>query len=903
MSIDTRALRGAFDLIYRNPPALGKEAWLFGTGAAGATLWNPPNGLRLQLGHTGLLDGGSGSEAEREGIGVCLRHAATLALELVDCPLFDPHYLHEYQGRLTLEDGVLRVSGSSVYGRFELTAYYCEDPSAFVLEYSDECDRPVERRLRFERRGSRTLDTGTRESADPTQGFVVPAVAALGDSRYGIVYAGGGACAATVLAVDTSGNAERASDAVAQSTATDELGVTVAFAATPAISLRLVCSLSVVGYGELGKPLQLWTPTAPEAAESAAEEAANRLATAFSRPREALLADHHARKAGQWDDTFIHLPDDEHFAQLYWLARYHLKASYRGDVPPFFINGPWGWMQDVRMWPGCWFHWNIHGASCSLAHIGEAEGLLQSYAAWRMRQLPTARENALNDFDCRGAVFQDQQLPHGATNTWTGQRHTHFLATGAQAALHLYDAWRFTGDREFLERVVHPYMAGVVEFWRCYLEPDADGILHSPASIPYEYHGDDSFRDCLTDLAHLRALFPAFALAAAEAGAEDELSAWALEATPRLAPFVPAELPLQYVTTIQEDGSRIYNNPFFYGDIAKPGDQVLAIGKRSGDERWVDHVSTHFDGRSRYGAFCSSQTAHVYPAALVTSDASPDWAERTGADEEARRQWERAVNALRTIRRYPQDESSFDKAGVADPTIAWTGHSLELPAFARLGLSEPLSRAMRYYVDRYQLYKQGMWNYHPRKRWYLDAAHPRFPDGSAGRIEYNPWLLHFAMEPQGIFAETLAIMLCDSAGEVIRLFQAYDGDAVFRLPARGGFIVTAGQEGGALRCVEIESLRGETCAVRVPWDEVALEPLHAADDEAAAPPLELGSAAPSECRQRLVPEGAVVRFDTKPGGRYRLCPAGTDCEIGQVSPPPESTRELASSVLGIPRRF
>ena len=892
MTLDTAALRSAFDLVYKNPPSLGKEAWLFGDGAAGATLWNPPDGLRLQLGHTDLLDGGPGSAAEEEGVGVCLRHAASFGLTLADQPLFDPRYLSDYDGKLRLDDGVLEVSGTGVYGSFGLLAFYCESPAVFVLEYEDECTRPVERRLRFERRGSRTLDTGTRESGDPTQAHRPPTVEIAGDSRYLLSTVAGGSAVATALALEAVHGGEECASTERIVVNADEHGLTVTVPARERVHLRCLFAMSVVGHGAIGRPLAYRAESPAAAVAVARSRAAEGVEAGAQMPTDELLSVHRGIKKRQWDRTFLHLPDDEHFTQLYWLGRYYLKASYRGAVPPFFINGPWGWMEDVRMWPGCWFHWNLHGAACSLAHIGEAPSLLGPYAAWRMRQLPTALENAKNDFGCNGAAFQDQQLPHGATNTWTGQRHTHFLATGAQAALHLFDTWRFTGDSAFLSQVAYPYMAAVVEFWRCYLVPDSDGVLHSPASIPYEYHGDDLFQDCLPDLAHLRALFPAFARAAAAAGTEDALSAWALEATTKLAPFVPVELPLHYVTRLRDDGTRIYDNPFFFGEPAEHAAEVLAIGKRSGDDRWVDHVSTHFDGRSGYGAFCSSQTAHVYPAALVSSDASPGWAERTGADEEEQRQWERAVNALRTIRRYPSDESSFDKAGVADPTIAWTGHSLELPAFARLGLTEALARAMRYYVDRYQIFKQGMWNYHPRKRWSMDAAHPRFPDGSTGHIDYNPWLLHFGMEPQGIFAEALSLMLCDSANETIRLFQAYDGDAMFTLPARGGFLVTAQQIDGELRCVEIESTRGEPCAIRLPWDEALLRLSDGSGTTSDSPDV-----------QTLSGERGVCRFETEAGGRYRVFPSGGSGEFVAMEVPTPRPRELGSSVLGIPRRF
>src|SRR5207244_4100677 len=129
---------------------------------------------------------------------------------------------------------------------------------------------------------------------------------------------------------------------------------------------------------------------------------------------------------------------------------------------------------------------------------------------------------------------------------------------------------------------------------------------------------------------------------------------------------------------------------------AHEGDKVLAIGFGERDRDWISHVKTHAEvlQTGGYGVLCSAQTAHVFPAGLVTSDSSPRWADITGVSTEGRNLWQMSVNALRTIRRYPAEETASDKADVGDRTIAWTGHSLELPAFARLGLVEPLRKAM-----------------------------------------------------------------------------------------------------------------------------------------------------------------------------------------------------------------
>ncbi|MBI3987670.1 MAG: hypothetical protein HY343_12155, partial [Lentisphaerae bacterium] len=504
--------------------------------------------------------------------------------------------------------------------------------------------------------------------------------------------------------------------------------------------------------------------------------------------------------------------------------------------------------------------------------------------AWRARQLPSARTVAESRFNAPGAVFQDWQLPEGKTDCCTDDDHALNIVVGLQLCLQLFDAWRITGDPDLLEQTLYPLMRETALFWRFYLQPDAAGILHVPRSVPYEFHGGYAFRDCLTDLAHLRVFLPAFVRAARALGVADDVTAWASEAVGRLAAFRPVRLPLAHVTETLADGRRVYNTPFFYGDPAGEGDEVLAIGLSEKTGTWVSHVDTFFDGGKGYGVFCSGQAAHIFPAALVTSDASPEWADRLGATPDQRRLYEWSRNALRTLRRYPQTETQADKAAVAEPTLAWTGHSLELPAFARLGLVTELRRAMLYYIDRYQWFPQGMWNYWPKRRWLLHPSRHVNAAGEVCRHEFSPGRLHFSFEPQGIFSETVCLMLLDSAGDLIRLFPAYDRDATFRLPAAGGFMVTAQQVKGRLAVVEIESARGEPCVLRLPWERAVIR--------------ETGGTE----RVEAVRNGRLT-LATRVGGRYRLYAEGLSGDWSPCAPYPATPRESGSATLGIFKRL
>jgi hypothetical protein len=84
-----------------------------------------------------------------------------------------------------------------------------------------------------------------------------------------------------------------------------------------------------------------------------------------------------------------------------------------------------------------------------------------------------------------------------------------------------------------------------------------------------------------------------------------------------------------------------------------------------------------------------------------------------------------------------------------------------------------------------------------------------------------------SIEHLGLLTMTLQEALLQSVSprpgepEVITVFPAWprEGDAEFRLLARGGFLVTAAVRGGETQAVAIESRLGEECRIRNPWGE------------------------------------------------------------------------------------
>lgn len=868
------------DLIYRSPPIHGHQGWLLGSHGAGATVWNPADSVRVQLGHTDLIDRGSANsrDGERAEVTPCLRHAGQLGLSIGGRPLFDPVDLLEYSGRLSLADGELRVEGRSAAGGFSYGAIYGSDPAVFRFTYRDDLAEPAARELHLERLHSRVISDPWRwihdESAGNAEDGAQATKTELRDGVWLVTYHDAGFQSALALHLE---EVDIGHDAAGGHAASEmgRFGIRMRLPASRSATLTVRMAVGVARDGH-----------------SASEDALAALERVTAGDTETWLKRSRRQRSASYASSMIDLPEDRYWEQLWYLGRYHLRASAQGRYPAFFINGPWGWNRDLRAWSRCWFNWNMHGSHLSLPELGEWD-LFKPYVEWRLRQVPVYREVTQREFGLSGIAYQDQQFPDGGTwDKQTGRpMNKGFLANGALVALHLYRQWRFTRDKRFLREVVAPYLGEVVRFWRDYLQTDEDGTLHVPHSNPYEFHSNYNMRDCLTDLELLRTVLPVYAHLARIVGQEAALGEWAADAAGRLARSPALPVPCEYVTTKREDGSRVYDNPFFYGQPYQEGDELESIGWSEEVERWVTHTETHMEGIGNYGVFCSGQSAGIFPAENITSDAAPGWRELTGAGETARAKWDRSRNALRTIRRYPIDESAPDKGDVAEPKIAWTGHSLELPAFARLGLTDQFRKAVSFYIDRYQMFPQGMFNYHPRQRWFGNHSLPSSVTGEELRIEHDPYVIHFAFEPQGIFGEALTLALLDCAGGIIRPFQAYDRDARITLPAWDGFTVTAEQRDGTLLPVRVHSRLGGECRVRVPWERVAVSSVGAAETSGASVDARL--------------ERAVVTFDTEPGGEYVVsaAAAATTAEGAPADVEPSPKTYGRHAVLGLPRRM
>jgi alpha-L-fucosidase 2 len=240
---------------------------------------------------------------------------------------------------------------------------------------------------------------------------------------------------------------------------------------------------------------------------------------------------------------------------LFQFGRYLLISSSRPGGQPANLQGLWNanpnpaWDSkyttnintEMNYWPA------------ELANLSEcAEPLFRMLREVGDQGADVAREN----YGARGWVL------HQNTDLWRvaapmdGPSWGAFTTGGAWLATHLFEHYRFTGDRDFL-REHYPVMKGSAEFFLDFLvpHPTRGWLVTNPSTSPENFPlapGNDAFFDESTgsasrgttlvagstiDMEILRELFAEVAEAAAVLGVDADLRARLVETRAKLAPL------------------------------------------------------------------------------------------------------------------------------------------------------------------------------------------------------------------------------------------------------------------------------------------------------------------------------------------------------------------------------
>ncbi|MFO8002152.1 MAG: glycoside hydrolase N-terminal domain-containing protein [Marinilabilia sp.] len=164
-------------------------------------------------------------------------------------------------------------------------------------------------------------------------------------------------------------------------------------------------------------------------------------------------------------------------------ARYNIISSV-GTNPPN-LQGIWSGTWTPPWSSGFTHDGNVEVAVSSLLP-GRTPGLLEAYMDYHERIMPYYKDNARRLFGARGIALPAHSSTHGwnihfdeqwSLSLWTG-------GAGWAAGI-LYDHYRYTGDEQYLEAHIYPFMKESALFYEDFLFEGKDGkFVFSPSYSP-----------------------------------------------------------------------------------------------------------------------------------------------------------------------------------------------------------------------------------------------------------------------------------------------------------------------------------------------------------------------------------------------------------------------------------
>lgn len=232
-----------------------------------------------------------------------------------------------------------------------------------------------------------------------------------------------------------------------------------------------------------------------------------------------------------WRDFWsrFHLNTGQPYANaLYYMSIYELGVTSRGRMPVKFNGALNLWNEKARKWGASYWCHNQSESYLQVYAANQIE-LAENFHDWIVRVRPEAVKAARKYFQVDGAYYREvmdhfYQVKEPETPTQP-QGMDYILSSGTRYALMLWNRYRYTLDKEFLEEKAYPVIRDCAEFYASYGKLGDDGLYHVGPALSWEEPplGRDAHADC----AAWRAIF-ATAIAAGEILGidQDDISRW-----------------------------------------------------------------------------------------------------------------------------------------------------------------------------------------------------------------------------------------------------------------------------------------------------------------------------------------------------------------------------------------
>jgi hypothetical protein len=781
------------DLVYQTPPSDPMQGLPIGNGEIGVLCWCEGSKIIFAVNKSDLWDDAEIERfhnwaAKEEEFSTTLRHAGRIILDF-KLPIFDLFYLSDFNGRLSLADGSIRLGVEGPFGKATIKAFVDHATGTFCCEVESRLKEEVELDLRLERFGSRTFS-----------------------HWYGLVNRN-----ACLGLGGTKAGCDKKDIYLTHKLTTGTFAVGARVLETNNLKVRTALEHShaaTFSFGETKhKKLSFIVSVTSPGGKNAVEVVKKQLDGVQKQGLAVLSKAHRDAWKEFWLRSLIEF-GDEYIDSLWHVTMFYAAASQRGKYPGRFINGLWTWNRDVQNW-NFYFHWNQQQTYWPLNAAGHHD-LIDSYLNYRFNSLPYAKKDAKEVFKTDGAIVSDVCERRGCNSANEFHNHT----PAAQIAMEFWRQYRYTGDRDFLQTQALPYLLEAAKFFESRFEKGKDGKYHAKEATGYE--GWILLNDCISELVYGKVLFATVLEALEEAGVQEPRAERWRDIMEHLAPLPTVKADKEFI----KKGT--FHRGWFKGDAAT-SDRLLASGFGVKEKQWM----TSFLPEAPSGA--SSETLFEltnmqegkpelpdkYRDDIRCNDGIFPWVEYStvfpsgfvGLANKGTDLYNTAVNTVKMF---------------ACPGMGWLPLGITL---ARLGLGSEARKIINAWPMLWQYYSNGWGHYGPlaimkgessvvhRMNRVADAS---LPDGRREKERF-PFELyayrHMGMEAMSVFAGAVNESLLQSHDGVIRVAPAIvdDQNARFTLHAQDGFVVSSEIQKGKPLWIGIKSNLGKTCKVVNPW--------------------------------------------------------------------------------------
>ncbi|MFV0592528.1 MAG: glycosyl hydrolase family 95 catalytic domain-containing protein [Draconibacterium sp.] len=815
-TVDTESYFAKHDIVYKSPSYEGFEGFPLGNGDLGGLIWATPTGIKIQINKSDTYDG-SNEESTAN-----LRSCGQLDIDF-GAPCFDWIQLKDYDSRLSLYNAETSFIAETPFSKVKVNSFVAVNENVWLIE----CEKQ---------------ETGN---------YLGGASATIGLERWGSRSFGGwyGAYNRDPKFGIGDANASIEESTLLLREQFSKMGFSVACKLVgiesqgEKVSNRRV-ELKTKAF-ENGKFSILIAVATSYKNENTNTKALDLLEAAEKQGLTSLKAEHRNWWHTFWQRSFLHLPDD-YIENIYYLKRYILASSSRGNYPALFNSAIFTWNHDVRNWVKP-HHWNMQQIYWGILPGGDAD-LLKPYINTYFRLIPEAEKYALKR-GAKDAILWTE--PHDYFGEMLGANmsnmHNNFTPA-SQIASFFWDYYNYTGNLEFLQNEGYVFMKKAAGFYLQTLQWDeAKQEYFLFPCQPYEHAYRSNLRNSITDLVTIKSSFANCIAAAKILNVDKEKQKQWQHVIDHLwePPMAPAAI----------FGKSEWGDRFPVGSkmhIPKDTGKLFAYAYTEDGNVYPDSTTAN-DGIFHF----SQNTAIVFPAGLV------------GIEQKGTPYYEAAATAVRI-------RPEYRNAITPDAIVA-----------ARLGMGNEALKIINTTIRRLQLFPQGM--FYNLDHWFtfsLYADSLKYPEYSAmrdyiydSRCHYDTKgnssglptkpFVQFGLEPMGTVGAALNEMMLQSAEGKIRVFPAVpkeweNRELAFKLWAEKGFEISAlRNENGEVEPLNIMSKLGNTCVLVNPWGRQKVR-------------VTSGSGKSIKTIQN---QADLISFNTSAGEDYILAPVNFDFNI------------------------